>query len=203
MDKWNKLADKETINKTIKALRANGIEAKFVETSEEAKKEVLSIIPDGAEVMNMTSVTLETISVVNEILKSGKYNPVRNRLTSMNDSQIMEKRRLGAVSEYVLGSVHAITEEGQVMIASQSGSQLPAYVYGATNAVWVVGAQKIVKNVTQGFKRIYEYCLPLESERAKKAYGVPGSGVNKLLIINKEIKLGRITLILINEVLGF
>lgn len=203
MSKWNGLPSNDGIERTIKALKANGIEAKFVQTGKDAKTEVLSLIPEGAEVMNMTSVTLEKISIVDEILKSGKYNAIRNKLTTMNESQVLERRRLGAVSEYVLGSVHAVTEEGQVMIASQSGSQLPAYAFGGINIIWVVGAQKIVKNTEEGIKRIYEYCLPLESERAKKAYGVPGSAVNKVLIINKEIQPGRIILILVNEVLGF
>ncbi len=99
--------------------------------------------------------------------------------------------------------MHAVTEDGKVLIASNSGSQLPAYAYGSGHVIWVVGAQKIVKNLDEGIKRIYEHSLPLESERARKAYGVPGSAVNKLLIINKEIIPGRITMILTKEKLGF
>lgn len=203
MDKWDSLPSNDVIDRTIKALKANGIGAKFVQTAKDAKNAVLSLIREGAEVMNMTSVTLEKISIVDEILKSGKYNAIRNKLTTMDESQVLEKRRLGAVSEYVLGSVHAVTEDGQIMIASQSGSQLSAYAFGGVNIIWVVGAQKIVKDLEEGMKRIYGHSLPLESERAKKAYRVPGSAVNKLLIINKEIQPGRITLILVNEVLGF
>lgn len=203
MDKWNKLAYKETIDKTIEALKANGIDAKFVETAEEAKKEVLSQIPKGAEVMNMTSVTLDTIGVAKEIMESEKYNSVRNKLMKMDrNTQGLEMQKMGAASEWVVGSVHAVTEDGYVMVASNSGSQLPAYAYGAAHVIWVVGAQKVVKNTDEGIKRIYEYVLPLEDERAKKAYGV-GSGVSKLLIINKEKIPGRLTLILVNEVLGF
>ena len=78
---------------------------------------------------------------------------------------------------------------------------MPAYAYGSSNVIFVVGAQKIVKNVDEGIKRIYEYCLDLESERARRAYGVPGSSVNKILIINKEFQEKRITLIFVNELL--
>lgn len=204
MDKWNQLADKATINRTIEALKANGIDAKFTETAEDAKKEALSMIPQGSEVMTMTSVTLTKVGLDEEINKEGsKYNPVRDRLYAMDrNTQIQEMNKLGEAPEYALGSVHAVTEDGKLLIASNSGSQLGAYAYGALNVIWVVGAQKIVKNTDEGIKRIYEYVLPLEDERARKAYGV-GSGVSKLLIINKEKTPGRLTLIFVNEKLGF
>ncbi|MBI2018284.1 LUD domain-containing protein [Candidatus Daviesbacteria bacterium] len=205
MNKWTKLADKETINKTIEALKANGIEAKFVENSEGAKRLVLELIPEGSEVMTMSSNTLDTVGLSEEVNKQdGTFKPVRDKLYAMDRAtQAQEMNRLGASPEYALGSVHAVTEDGYVLIASNTGSQLPAYAYGALHVIWVLGSQKIVKNTDEGMKRIYEYTLPLESERAKKAYGVPGSSVNKILIVNKEVQSGRITLILVNEVLGF
>jgi hypothetical protein len=89
-----------------------------------------------------------------------------------------------------------------VLIASNTGSQLPAYVYGARHVIWVVGTQKIVKDVSEGMQRIWEYCLPLEDERAREAYGV-GSAVNKLLIIHGEVRPNRITVIFVKAVLGF
>ena len=203
MDKWNKLADKESIDKTIEALKANGIDAKFVETGSEAKKKILEILPEGSEVMNMTSVTLDAIGVTQEIVESERFNSVHKKLMSLDmKTQGLEMQKMGAAPEWAVGSVHAVTEDGHVLIASNSGSQLPAYAYGASHVIWVVGAQKVVKNTEEGIKRIYEYVLPLENERAKKAYGV-GSGVSKLLIINKERIPGRLILILVNEVLGF
>ncbi len=205
MDKWNQLASKESIDKTIESLKANGINAKFVVTGEEAKKEVFSIIPEGAEVMTMTSVTLETLGLTQELNESGKYDSVRTKLNSMKrETQNLEMQRIGAAPDWTVGSVHAVTEDGHVLIASDSGSQLPAYAYGSAHVVWVVGAQKIVKNTQEGQQRIYEYVLPLEAERANKAYNITtGSNVSKLLIINKEVNLGRITLILVGEKLGF
>jgi len=200
--KWNELAKKTSVDKTIAALKANNIEAVFVSTGAEAKKKVLEIIPAGAEVMNMTSVTLDTIGVPKELNESGKFNSVRNKLMDKTVSA-REKKRLGAAPEWTVGSVHAVTENGEVLIASNTGSQLPAYAYGADHVIWVVGTQKIVKDKEAGKKRIYDYVLPLESERAKKAYGVPGSAVNKMLIVNKEVTPGRITMILVGEVLGF
>ncbi len=204
MSKWKQLADKEAINRTIDSLKKNGIDAKFVENGEEAKKQVLSMLPEGAEVMNMTSVTLDTAGIVSELNDSNKFNSARNKLNSMNRAEEgLEMQKLGAAPEWAIGSVHAVTEEGHVLVASNTGSQLPAYAYGSSHVIWVVGAQKIVKNTDEGMKRIYEYVLPLESERAKKAYGVSGSNVSKLLIVNKEITPGRITVILVGEKLGF
>ncbi len=200
---WDQLPDQETINKTIAALKRNGIEVKFVENGEMAKKEVFSLIPEKAEIMNMTSTTLDTLGISNEIVESGRYNSVRKKFETMDRvTQGLEMRKLGAAPEWVIGSVQAVTEDGHVLIASQGGSQLPAYVYGASYVLWVVGVQKIVKNRDEGMKRIDEYCLPLENERAKKVYGT-GSAVNKILIIDKEVKQGRITIVLVDEVLGF
>ncbi|MCL5784823.1 MAG: lactate utilization protein [Patescibacteria group bacterium] len=203
MSKWDKLPNQETINKTVEALAANGINAKFVQNGEEARKEVFALIPKGAEIMNMTSVTLDTLGIAQEIVESGRYNSVRKKLTSMDkDTQGLAMLKLGAAPEWVIGSIHAITEDGHVLIASQGGSQLPAYVFGSAHVIWVAGAQKIVKNNDEGIKRIYEHCLPLEIERAKKVYG-KGSSVNKILIIDKEVKQNRIDLIIVGEVLGF
>lgn len=199
---WNELATKESVDKTIAALHANGFEAMFVENGEAAKKKVLSLVPAGSEVMNMTSVTLDTIGLPKELNESGKFNSVRAKL--MDDKvPAREKKRLGAAPEWTVGSVHAVTENGEVMVASNTGSQLPSYAYGADHVIWVVGTQKIVKNIEDGYRRIYDYVLPLESERAKKAYGVAGSEVKKLLIFNKEGQAGRIMMILVGEVLGF
>ena len=201
---YDKLPSKSSVEKSISSLKSNGIDAYFVHNPEEAKKKVLEIIPQRASVMTMTSVTLDKAGVIDEINNSGKYDSIRNKTMKMNpDKEGLEMQKLIAAPEWVIGSVHAVTEDGKVMIASNTGSQLPAYAYGAGKVIWVVGAQKLVKNVDDGMKRIYEHSLPLESERARKAYGVPGSSVNKILIVNKEVTPGRITLIFVNEVLGF
>ena len=201
MERWENLADDAVIKKTVSALKANGMEASVVENGEDARKKVFEILPENAEVMVMSSVTLDTIGVSKGI-ESAKFNSVRKKLMD-TATQGVEKRKLGAAPEWTIGSAHAVTEDGHVLIASNTGSQLPAYAYGAGNVIWVVGTQKIVKNTEEGIKRIYEHSLPLESERARKAYGVPGSAVNKLLIVNKETIQGRITMILVKEKLGF
>lgn len=205
MNTFDQLAPKESIDKAIESLKANGIDAKFVQTGEDAKKEVLSLIPEGAEIMTMTSVSLDTLGLAEEINNSKKYNSVRTKLNSMDRAtQASEMQKLGAAPDWTIGSVHAATEDGHVLIASNTGSQLPAYAYGANHVIWVVGTQKIVKNNEEGIKRIYEYVLPLESVRANKAYNITtGSFVSKILTIDREIRPNRITLIFVNELLGF
>ena len=202
MEKWSKTADKAIVDKTMSALKANGIEAFLVHTGEEAKNKVLELIPHGSEVMTMTSATNDAIGLTKELNESGKYKPIRDKIYAMDKkTQGTEMKRLGSAHEFTVGSVHAVTEDGHVLIASASGSQLPAYAYGGGKVIWVVGTQKIVKNVEEGMKRIHDYTFPLEDARALKVYGV-NSAISKILIVNKE-NPGRITIVFVNEVLGF
>jgi len=200
---FGQLATEETINKTRDALEKNGIKVLVVENGKAAKESVLKMIPQGAEIMNMSSVTVDSIGLAKEINESGKYNSVRNKFAKMDRKiQGLEMQKLGAAPEWAIGSVHAVTEDGKIIVASATGSQLPAYVYGSAHVVWIVGSQKIVKDLEEGMKRVYEYVLPLESARAMKAYGSPSS-VNKLLIFNKEVNPARLTMIIVKEKLGF
>ncbi len=203
--KWSELADKKVVEKTINSLKANGINAFHFKNKEEAKKKVLELIPKGAEVMNMTSVTLDSLGIPKEINESGNYDSVRDKLNKIDrKTQNVEIQKLWTAPEYVIGSVNVVTEDGKVVVVSNTGSQLPAYAYGSGHVIWVVGTQKIVKNIDEAMKRIYEYVLPLESVRANKAYNMTGgSNVSKVLIFNKEINPSRLNLIFVDEVLGF
>lgn len=200
---WDTLATDQSINNAVRALKENSIEAMVVDSGAQAKKKVLEMLPKGAEVMNMSSVTLETIGLDKEINESGNYDAVKPKLMKMDrQTQAIEMQKLGAAPVWAVGSVHAVTEDGKILIASNTGSQLPAYTYASSNVVWVVGTQKIVKNLDEGIKRIYEYVVPLEEEHMRKLYNV-GTNVSKLLIINKEIVSGRVRLIFVKEKLGF
>lgn len=196
-EEFGQLAADERVVKTARALQANNIQAVIVENGQEAKEKVLELIPAGAEVMCMSSVTLDTIGL-------SELDTVKKQLMAMDRAtQGREMRKLGSAPDWTIGSVQAVTEDGQVVMASNSGSQLPAYAYGAGKVIWVVGVQKITANLDAALKRIYEYVLPLESERVKIAYGMDRSNVSKLLVINKEIVPERITVILVKEKLGF
>lgn len=204
MNTWSKPATDEQIATATLGLEKNNITVFVVDSAKEAREKVQELLPQGAEVMNMTSVTLDTIGVSQDILESGKYDAVKKRLMSMSrETESVAMKKLGAAPVWAIGSVNAVTQDGDVVIASNTGSQLSAYAYGSPHVIWVVGAQKIVKDLGAAMERVYEYVLPLEAERAQKAYGAAGSNVSKLLIVNREVMAGRITMIIVKKPLGF
>ena len=202
---YNTPVSQESIDKAVAALKTNGIDSYVARDGADAWAKVQELIPKGAQVMTMTSVTLDTLGIAKQLNESGEYDSVRAKFAKMDPkTQGREMKMLGAAPEYVIGSVHAVTEDGKVLIASNTGSQLPAYVYGADKVIWVVGTQKITKDLEDATKRLYEYVLPLESVRANKAYNITsGSFVSKELVVNREITPGRITIIFVPDVLGF
>jgi hypothetical protein len=202
-ESFARLATDEQIARTAKALEANGIHTLIAENGEQAKRLFFELVPDGAEVFLGASVTLETLGIKDEIDKSGRFDALRPKMFAMNrETQGREIRKLGGAPDFAAGSVHAVTEDGQVMIASKTGSQLGPYASGAGKIIWVVGAHKLVKDMNEGFRRIYEYCYPLEEEHMQQLYHT-GTDVNKVLIINREFRPNRITMIIVKEVIGF
>ena len=197
------LASDEHIDEAASALARNGITSLVVDAGEQARDAVRSILPIGAEVFNNTSRTLEAIGVAEDVERSGLYQSLRPRLYQMDrEMQGREMRQLAAAPDFVVGSAHAVTREGSVLIASASGSQIGPLVSGAGHVILVIGGQKVVADVGTGLRRIYEYCFPLEDRRAREAYGVP-SGVNNVLIINRAVTPNRISAILVRQSLGF
>jgi hypothetical protein len=196
-------ADDARVERTSAALEANGIAVLRAADAAEAKRIVLGLIPAGAQVHHGASQTLEVTGITDAIEHSGRYDPLRPRIFSMDRAtQGDEIRRLTAAPDVMLGSVHAVTESGSLLTASMGGSQLGPYVSGAGRVILVVGTQKIVSDLEDGLRRIDEYAFPLEDARAQAAYGIHSS-VNKVLIINREITPGRITVVFVDEVLGF
>ncbi len=191
------------MRRTKRALEGNGFAVILASGAADAKEKVLDLLADGAEVHYGASETLRATGIADAIEKSGRFDPVRPRIWSMDRStQADQMRKLGAAPEVMLGSVHAVTEGGTLLAASMSGSQLGPYASGAGRVILVVGTHKIVAHLDEGFRRIEEYALPLENARAQAAYSV-NSAVNKVLVINREIQPGRITVVLVDEVLGF
>jgi hypothetical protein len=201
--RFARVADDARVRRAAAALEANGISVLRVADAAEAKRVVLDLIPDGSQVHHGASESLDVSGIAHEIETSGRYDSVRPRIGIMDrTSQADEIRRLTAAPDVMLGSVHAVTETGALLTASMGGSQLGPYVSGAGRVILVVGTQKIVSDVEEGLRRIYDYSFPLEDARAQAAYGIH-SAVNKILIINREIIPGRITVVLVDEVLGF
>lgn len=202
---YNNITSDSIIERMVVALKARNINTIVVDTKEEALIEIKKLIPTGGSVMNGSSATLQEIGFI-DYLKSGEHswkNVHEDILSEKDENKKARLRKEAVLVDYFLGSVHAVTESGQVIIASGSGSQIASYVYTSNNIIWVVGAQKIVPNLEVAFDRINKYVIPLEDARMKNA-GYAGSTLGKILIFEREIMPNRhITMILVKEKLGF
>lgn len=203
---WSKPADGKSVEKAAAALKANGFNVVIVNNKKEALDAVVQLIPEGAELTTAGSTTLSEIGFT-EMLKSGnhKWVNLKDEIVKEKDPQKQHTLRLRSISApYTLGSAHAVTENGELLTASASGSQLPGYSFGSQNLVLVVGTQKIVRNVDEGMQRIRGYSVPLEDKRMKAA-GMGGTIFAKLLILYKEPSFmqRKVTVILVKENLGF
>ena len=202
-ERFRQLPSGERLERTSDALRRNGISVYVEATAADAVRRFEAIVPEGAEVFTATSRTTEEVGIAAVVNNGEKYRSVRAKLATMDrKTQNREMIKLGATPEYIVGSVHAVTEQGQVVVASATGSQLGPYAASAGKVVWVVGTQKIVRNLEEAFARIREYSFAREDDRAHKAYGV-GTRISKLLIIQRESIPDRISLIFVPTELGF
>jgi L-lactate utilization protein LutC len=201
--RFGTVADDARVTRTTAALEANGIGVLRAADAADAKRIVLGLIPAGSQVYHGASQTLADSGITEAIEKSGQFDPIRPRIWTMDrTTQGDEIRRLTSSPDVMLGSVHAVTETGSLVAASMGGSQLGPYVSGAGRVILVVGTQKIVADLDEAMSRVYDYAFPLEDARAQAEYGIH-SAVNKVLIINREITPGRITVVLVDEALGF
>jgi L-lactate utilization protein LutC len=190
------------LERAANALTANGFVAEILDDAAAARARVNDLIPEGASVYASASETLRLSAILDDINASGRYQAVGPRAMTMDRAtQMDEIRRLLASPDVVVGSVAALTESGSLVVASATGSQLPAYS-GAARAIWVVGAQKVVPDLSTALRRVEEHSLPLENARAQAVYGQP-SAINRLLILNAELVSGRGTVLLLREAIGF
>jgi hypothetical protein len=197
------LASDVSLQRTAERLTENGMKAHVVDSGTDARRLALELIPDDAEVFTATSQTLEEIGLPGAIEASTRLRSVRSVLRAMDmATQWDEMRALGARPDVVVRSVHAVTEQGEVVVASASGSQLGPYASGAGKVIWIVGSQKIVPTLEDALVRVEEYALPLENARAWLAYG-QGSFIGKVLTFHREAMPGRVNVILVKEKLGF
>ena len=201
-DRFTTLPDDETLGATVVALEEHGFSVEVVDDLAAAREAVLARIPDGSSVMTNTSVTLQETGIADAIDDGGPYESARNRMLALDyATQLPEMKAASGQPDYALGSVHAVTRDGALVIASASGSQLASYVWGAANVIFVVGAQKLVPSLEAAHGRIVEHSLKLEDARAYAAYGM-NSRVGKVLEIHQE-DAGRIHIVLVRQRVGF
>jgi len=201
-DRFTTLPDDQTLAATVVALEEHGFSVEVVDGLDAARAAVLARIPKGSSVMTNTSVTLAKTGIADAIDDGGPYESARNKMFALDfATQLQEMKAIAGQPDYALGSVHAVTRDGTLVIASASGSQLASYAWGAANVIFVVGAQKLVPTLEAAHERIYKHSLKLEDARAYAAYG-QNSSVGKILEIHQEVP-GRIHVVLIRQQVGF
>jgi acyl-CoA hydrolase len=201
-DHFTAQPDDQTLADTIVALEEHGFNVEVVDDLDAAREAVLARIPRGSSVMTNTSVTLQESGIADAINQDEAYDSARNRMLALDfATQAREMKAIGGQPDYALGSVHAITRDGTLVIASASGSQLASYAWGAANVIFVVGTQKLVSTLEEARERIYQHSLKLEDARAIAAYG-QNSSVGKILEIHQELP-GRIHIVLIRQPVGY
>jgi len=201
-ERFTALPDDETLAATSVRLEERGFSVEVVDDADAARHAVLAHIPERASVMTNPSVTLEETGIAQAIDDGAAYDSARTRLLALDRStQLKQIKAIIGQPDFALGSVHAITHDGALVIASALGSQLASYAFGAAKVIFVVGAQKLVPHLDAAYERIYEHCLELEDARAFAAYG-QGSRIGKILEIHQEDP-GRIHVILIRQKVGF
>jgi hypothetical protein len=194
-------ANRAAIERAAAALRLRNFDARIVADAAEAREMVLALLPEGTEVGEGASLTLDQIGVTEIVEKSGRYDAIRPRTRAMDRAtQMREIRKLAAAPDFQINSVHALTEDGRMVIASGTGSQLGPIGFGAGKVVLVVGAQKIVPDLETAYRRVEEYSYPLEDAKMQELYGARSS-VSKMLILNRDSP-GRTTVILVAEPVG-
>jgi ketosteroid isomerase-like protein len=193
----------ERLQRAAAALTAHSFTVEILDDADAARTRIKDLIPEGASVFTGASETLRLSGIEEDINNSGRYEAIRPRGLAMDRAtQMDEIRRLLASPDVIVGSVAAVTETGSLVVASASGSQLPGYAGGSARAIWIVGAQKVVPDLSTALRRVEDHALPLESARAQVAYGQP-SAINRLLILNAEPHPGRGTVLLLREAIGF
>jgi acyl-CoA hydrolase len=200
--RFTTLPDEHTLAATVVALEEHGFSVEVVDDLDAARQAVLARIPHGASVMTNTSMTLTEAGIADAINDGGPCDSARNKMAKLDfATQLQEMKEIGGQPDYALGSVHAVTRDGALVIASASGSQLASYAWGAANVIFVVGAQKLVPTLEAARERIYQHSLVLEDGRAVAAYG-QHSFVGKILEIDQELP-GRIHVVLVRQPAGF
>jgi acyl-CoA hydrolase len=200
--RFTALPDDQTLQATVDALEEHGFGVDVVDDFDTARTTTLALIPEGATVMTNTSVTLQETGIADAINDGGPYDSARTRMFALDfETQLAEMKAIAGQPDFALGSVHAITRDGTLVIASASGSQLASYAWGAANVVFVVGAQKLVSDLEAARERIVEHSLKLEDARAYAAYG-QNSRIGKVLEIHQEDP-GRIHVVVIRQSVGF
>ena len=199
----NTPADAESIRRTIEGLAARNVEAFLVENGEAALAKLKELVPEGSEVFVNTSETLATIGYAEYMHGNDRYVNLHDAMLAQPDPAAQrEFRRKTTTADYFVGSVQAIAETGEIVIASSSGSQIGAYSYGARRVILVAGTQKICPTLAEAEARTRGWTLE-RHDRWLEDQGRGPTPIGKFLVMEHEPVAGRITMVLVPESLGW
>jgi hypothetical protein len=196
-----KPASEATLEALAERLRARNFEVVILDDGAAAKAEVLARVPEGSQVHTGKSKTLEDIGIFQEFMDNEKYDFIRRRTLKMDrQTQLDEMRKAGAAPDIMVNSAHAVTEAGQIVMTSATGSQIGPIAYGAGKLILVIGSQKVVPDLNTALRRIEDYVIPYEEDRLNVAHGV--AKMNRTLILEGDHTPGRTTIILVRQPIG-
>jgi len=196
-----KPASEPALEALAERLRARNFEVVILDDGAAAKAEVLARVPEGSQVHTGKSKTLEDIGIFQEFMENEKYDFIRRRTLKMDrKTQLDEMRKAGAAPDIMVNSAHAVTEAGQIVMTSATGSQIGPIAYGAGKLILVIGSQKVVPDLDTAFRRIEDYVIPYEEDRLNVAHGV--AKMNRTLILEGDHTPGRTTIILVRTPIG-
>jgi hypothetical protein len=203
-ESYSLASSEEVIQRTAESLKKNGLEVYIVDTPQDARKLVEGMLPVEKNIFTTLSETVK-LSGLDDAINGprSRFKSLRKEIGKLDRAtQFREQVKMGAAPDVVVGSVHAITEKGQVFVASGTGSQLAPYAAGAEKVFWIVGSQKLVRDFDDAMRRLELYAYPLEDARMHETMNLP-SGLAKILIVNREIFPGRTTIVIVREPIGF
>ena len=201
--KLRPLTDDGTITRTVEALAARNFDAVVAQTSAEALEILIDLVPAEAEVYVGTSETLDSIGYTEYFQKNHNDKNLHGKVEAESDpAKRRELHRMSSVAEYIVGSVQAIAETGEILVASASGSQIGAYAFGAKNVILVAGTQKLCHNLSDAMARVRGYTLEKHDEWLAEK-GIGPAPIGKLMVMEKEVVPGRVRVILVKENLGW
>ena len=130
-ERFTALPAEQALADTVVALEGHGFSVEVVDDLEAAREAVLGHIPEGASVMINTSVTLQETGIAEAVDGGGPYESARNKMLALDfATQLQEMKAIAGQPDFALGSVHAVTRDGTLVIASASGSHPPP-MFGA------------------------------------------------------------------------
>jgi L-lactate utilization protein LutB len=203
-ERWNRLPPESEIQETMQAIQARNIRVIRAKDGNEAVRSIQGLVPPGSTVMNGSSTTLIEIGF-EEYLQSGKsgWKDLHLSITAENNAdKRADLRRRSVAADYFLSGVNAIARTGELVGCDLTGSRVGSWPFAAKNLILVAGVNKIVPTLSDALERVRQYVYPLENARAQHAYGVP-SRIGKCVILAYEVVPGRVTLVLVNDTLGY